>query len=220
MKKIVALALVAAFACMLLAGCNVEINNGSEDILYNDIVYERFDGLSYNLKFSEEHSRYIGDFLETYNYGQQLPWEVYALNDEETVLYSAHAVWLKPGYRLPEEFGEEFSSVEYVVSEGIDFLVMEDAYTEEVTPLADFEGSVKLEDIVESQPSDITEFTEHDTVRFVYKNHADILLYFTLCSADGKYYLNVCHSEDGTTALFEIRPQYVSLLTAAVVDKE
>ena len=216
MKKIISLILIAVFTCTLFVGCMPELNNDAEDILYNGIVYERYGYLDYNLDISEEHAKYIGDFIETYNYGQELPWEVYALNDEENLLYTAYTNWVKPGYVLPQCFGEEFASVEYVISSGIDYKVIPDVdYTEEVFPLKTFEGSVKLEDIVETEASDITEFTEHYALRFIYKNHADIRLWLDICAADGKYYLNV-RSNEGSNHLHEIKAEYVELLTSAI----
>lgn len=201
-----------------LAGCS-DINSGTEDVSYNGIVYERTDFPNYNLQLSENNTKYIGDFVETYNYGYEIPWEVYALNGEENVLASAHAVWIKPGYVFPGEFGEDFSSVEYVRSDGIDFFMIEDEYTEIPVTLAMFEGSVKLDDIVESEPSSVTDFTVHDTIRFSYKNHKDMFLLYTLCSHDGSYYLNICQS-DGTDALFRIKAEYVGLLTSEIADKQ
>ena len=220
MRKIITLILIAVLACTCLVGCNPELNNGSEDILYNGIVYKRYGYLDYNLDISEENAKYIGDFIETYDYGQELPWEVYALNNEENLLYTAYTNWVKPGYELPKCFGEEFTSVEYVIPNGIDFKIIPDEYSEQVFPIKTFEGSVKLEDIVESKPSDVTEFTEHNSLRFFYKNHADIRLWLDICSANGKYYLNVKDSKDGTSALHEIKPEYVELLTSAIPKSE
>ena len=216
MKKIIALIFVMIFTCMSFTGCTAELNDGSEDILYNGIVYERYGYLDYNLDISEDNAKYIGDFLETYDYGQELLWEVYALNDEENLLYTAYTNWIKPGYELPKCFGEEFTSVEYVIASGIDFKIIPDEYTEEVFPLKTFEGSVKLEDIIEIEPSDVTEFTEHNSLRFFYKNHADIRLWLDICSAGGKYYLNVKQGDEGYTELHEIKPEYVELLTSAI----
>lgn len=225
MKRVIipiAIALIIILSCVVYLSCDANINSGDgeEDILYNDIVYQRSDFPNYNLKISEENAKYIGDFYETYGYGQQLPWEVYSLNGDGNVFYSAHAVWVRPGYSFPEEFGEEFSSVDYAITDGIDFLVMEDSYTEQIVPLATFTKSVKLEDIVESEPSDVTEFKEHDSIRFMYKSHANMRLYYKLCSAEGKYYLNILQGEDGTTALFEIKPEYVDLLTSAIPEAQ
>ena len=219
MKKIFALILMAALACTLFSGCWSSLNSG-DDILYNGIVYERYGYLDYNLDISEEHAVYIGDFIETYDYGQELPWEVYALNGEENLLYTAYTNWVRPGYELPKYFGEDFTSVEYVIPNGIDFKIIPDDYTEEVFPLMTFEGSVKLEDIIETEPTEVAEFTEHNSLRFIYKNHADFRLWLDICSADGKYYLNVKQGDEGITELHEIKAEYVELLTSAIPDEE
>ena len=218
MRKIIALILISALACMMLAGCSNEINDGSRDALYNDVVYERSQFPNYNLAITEDNAKYIGDFIETYDSGYQLPWEVYVLNSEENVLYSAHAVWIKPGYAFPSEFGEDFLSADYVVTEGIDFLVMEDEYKEIVTHLTTFDGSVKLENIIETEASDVSGYTEHDYIRLTYKNHANMSLYLTLCSLDGQYYLNVRQGADGEDALFKINPEYVDLFTSVITN--
>ena len=224
MRKIFALTLVIVLVGSFLVGCMPRINDncedGCEDILYNDIVYERYGYLDYNLDLTEENSKYIGDFAETYDNGGELLWEVYALNDEENVLYTAYTTWLKPGYVLPKEFGEDFLSVEYVIPNGIDFDIIPDDYTEEVFPLKTFEGSVKLEDLVETVPSDITEFTEHNSLRFIYKDHADIRLWLDICKAGDKYYLNVRQGDGGVNSLHEIKPEYVELLTSAIPEAE
>ena len=220
MRRTIAFILIAIFACTALVGCNSEINSGSKDVLYNGIVYGRYGYLDYNLEISEENAFYIGDFIETYDYGQELSWEVYALNDEENLLYTAYTNWVKPGYVLPGYFGEDFVSVEYVIPNGIDFKIIPDDYTEEVFPLKTFRGSVKLEDIVETEPSGITEFTEHNSLRFFYKNHADIRLWLDICSVNGKYYLNVKNSQDGSPALHEIKPEYVELIISAIQETE
>ena len=158
--------------------------------------------------------------METYQYGQQLPWEVYSLNAEEKVLASAHAVWIKPGYVLPKEYGEAFASAEYVVSEGIDFFMMDDTYSETATLLSSFSESVKLEDIIEAEASQVLEYTEHGTIRLKYKNHKDMFLLYTLCSHEDAYYLNVLQGTEGTDALFAIKPEYVELLTSALPKAE
>lgn len=220
MKKITVITLIIVIISIMLVGCQQDINSGEKNVLYKEIVYERSNFPNFGLSISEEHASYIGDFYETYDYGQQLPWEVYVLNSDENVLYSAHAVWIKPGYVFPGEFGEEFSSVQYAVCEGIDFLVMEDEHTEKLTLLATFEKSVKLEDIIETTPSDISEYTEHDYIRFEYKNHADMSLYYKLCSSDGQYYLNVRQGTEGTNALFKIKAEYVDVLTYALLNEK
>ena len=207
---------MAMFSCVTFAGCNPEINHDERDILYNGIVYERCTDSNFNIHLYEDHSWYIGDFVETYNYGQQIPWEVYVLNSEENVLYSSHAHWIKPGYSLPDNFGEEFSSVEYVVSEGIDFLIMDDYYTEEVTPLKTFEGVVMLEDILETEPSEITGYVEYEEIRFWYTHYTDMAVLYDICELDGTYYLNVRQGEFGTDEWHEIKAEYVGLLTSAI----
>ena len=206
--------------CIIFLADGPNINSGDKDVLYKGVVYERSNFPNYGLSISEEHSKSIGDFVETYDYGQQLSWEVRTLNGEENVLYSAHAVWVRPGYKFPGEFGEEFSSVEYVVCEGIDFLVIDDDYKEDRTHLANFEGGVKLENVIESEPTDITEYTEYDYIAFTYKNHADMSLFYKLCSSDGQYYLNVRQGMDGTNAFFKIKSEYVDLLTSTITRSE
>ena len=157
MKKTIALILIAVLLGMFLVGCASEINSGTEDILYNDIVYERFTLSNYNIAFTEENATYVGDFL-----------------------------------------------------------VIEDDYKEYVTKLATFDKSVKLEDILAAEPSDITEFTEFDSIRFKYKNHADMELFFTLCSSEDRYYLNVKEENTGESRLYEIKSEYTKLLTSAI----
>ena len=213
----IAIAVAIIIGCVIYLNYDTSINSGTDDILYNDIVYERAD-INYNLSISEEHSKYIGDFSQIYAYGQEYLYEVFVLNSEENILYSAHAIWLKPGYSLPSEYGEEFASVEYVVSEGIDFNVIPDDYSEVATLLANFESAVMLEDIIDSEASEITPSDEDITgrIRFKYKNHADISLIFDICGFDGQYYLNVCHSTDGTDNWFKIKSEYSALLTSAI----
>lgn len=215
MKKIIALILTVIMACAVLAGCSSKTDKNDEDVLYNGIVYKRCDDESFDLKLYEDNARYIGDFMESYDNGYQIPWSVYVLNGDENVLYSSKAIWLKPGYSLPENFGEEFSSVEYVVSEGIDFLIMEDDYKETATLLKTFETGVKLEDVVETDPSEISGYTEYDRVRFRYKNHANIASLYTICALDGEYYLNV-RKADGANEWHKIKPEYVELLTSVI----
>ena len=130
---------------------DVDPNN----IEYNGMVYERVE-IDYNLAITEDNSKYVGDYSQLYAYGQEHLYEVRVLNVEENMLYTAHATFLRPGYSLPTPFGEEFKGAEYVVSDGIDFQVIPDNYTEVATPIATFEGSVRLEDIVNYEPSDIT----------------------------------------------------------------
>lgn len=218
MKKTITLLLIMIVVGIMFSGCQAEINSGDRDILYNGVVYERCDDANFNICLYEDNARYIGDFLETYNYGQQLPWEVYVLNGDENVLYSSNAIWVRPGYSIPDNFGVAFSSAEYVISEGIDFLVMEDNYTEEATLLVTFDGVVALEDIVETEPSEITGYTEYDDIRFRYTHHADMAVKYAICSLDGKYYLNICQGQNGTDEWHEIKQEYVGILTSAISD--
>ena len=212
----IVIAVAIIIGCVIYLSQDNSINNGTEDILYNDIVYERVEMPNYNLELSEKNATYIGDFNETYAYGQEFPYEVYTINGDANVLSSAHATWIKPGYVFPGEFGEDFASVEYVVADGLNFFMMLDAYTEEVTHLSTFTDVVRLEDIVATEASDITEFTEHNIIRFHYKDHQDMYLQYTLCSHEGKYYLNILQGQEGTNALFEIKSEYVALLTSAI----
>jgi hypothetical protein len=179
--------------------------------------------LDYNLTISEDNAKYIGDYGELYAYGQEYLYEVRELNSEANMLYTPHATFLKTGYTQPSPYGEDFSYVEYVVSEGIDFKGMPDNYTEEATLLATFNESVKLEDIIESDPSDITVslevIEECDEIRFKYKNHADISLIFYIYGSEGQYYLDVRHAKEGTHEWFKIKPEYVDLLTSAIPAK-
>ena len=204
-------------ACVIYLNHDSSINSGETDVLYNDIVYERVE-IGGNLRLYEDNSKYAGgDYSEIIEYGQERLWEIRVLNGDENVLYSAKHVWVKPGYELPGDFGEELSSVNYVVYEGVDTRVLPDAYVELLNEhLADFNGSVKLEDIVTSESTDVTEFTVHGTICFQYKNHKDMALYYDLCEADGKYYLNVLQGSECTDALFEINAEYVDLLTSAI----
>ena len=136
------------------------------------------------------------------------------------MLYTAHTTFLRPGYSLPTPFGEEFTSAEYVVSEGIDFQIIPDDYTEVATPLGNFEGSVKLEDIVESEPCDIAvseeAIDECDEIRFAYKSHTDIFLLLVIHNFEGQYYLNVRAPSGDTYEWFKIKPEYVDMLTSAI----
>ena len=213
----IAIAVAIIIGCVIYLNYDTSINSGTDDILYNDIVYERAD-INYNLSISEEHAKYIGDFSQIYAYGQEVLYEVYVLNGDENLLFTAHATWLKPGYTAPSEYGEDFASVEYVVSEGIDFNVIPDNYKEDATLLANFDGAVRLEDIIESEASDISPAFEDikGSIRFKYKNHADLALIFDIYGSDGQYYLNVCHSTEGTDTWFKIKPEYVDLLTSAM----
>ena len=201
----------------MLFGCSEEpLNSGEKNILYNGIVYERDPELNYNLRLYEDEAWYVGEFSETYGFGQQLPWPVYVLDGKENVLYTSHAKWVKPGYSFPDNFGEEFSSVEYVVSEGIDFRIMEDDYSEVATLLKTFEGGVTLDDIIEPEPSYISGYVEYDEIRFKYKHHPNMAALYVIASLDGKYYLNVCQGVLGTDEWHEIKSEYVDLLTSLI----
>ena len=214
-------------ALAIIVGCVIYLNidttiNSDEDpnnIEYNGLIYERVL-IDYNLAITEKNAKYIGDYSQLYAYGQEYLYEVRVLNAEENMLYTAHATFLKPGYALPTPFGEEFTGAEYVVSEGIDFQIIPDNYTEVATPLATFEGSVKLEDIVESEPTDITVSEEVidkcDEIRFAYKNHQDIFLLLVIYNHEGAYYLNVRNPEGDICEWFKIKPEYVDVLTAAI----
>jgi predicted small secreted protein len=217
MKKLATLLLITIIACMVLAACGSTegINSGTEDILYNDIVYERCHDMNYNLYLYEDHSHYIGDFIEIYAYGQEFPYPVHVLNDEENVLFSPHAVWVKPGYSLPDNFGVELSSLEYVIRSEFDFNIIEDNYTEEATLLITFTETVMLEDIVDAEPSEIAGYVEYDEIRCRYTDHADMGSVYTLVGLDGNYYLNVSLN-DGSDEWHKIKEEYVELITSAI----
>ena len=214
-------AILIIIACIIYLNYDSPpINSGTDNILYNDIVYERTSP-KYNLEISDKNAEYIGDFKEILEYGQEALLPVHKLNSDANILYS-HVIWLKPGYSLPSEYGEEFMSVEYVASEGTDFSIIADEYNEKATLLDTFEGSVKLEDIIESQASELapTEDNIYGGIRFFYKNHADLRLIFAIGSIDGEYYLDVRHSTEGTHNWFKIKPEYVDLLTSAIFKKQ
>lgn len=225
MKKTIALFLMTTVACTAFVGCIPEMDNSEmgdveEKIIYNGVEYEEYDDSNFNLCLYEDNASYIGDYLEGYDNGYVLPWEVYALNKEANVLYSPYTIWVKPGYEIPDNFGVAFSSVEYVVSEGIDFLIMEDNYTEEATLLATFDKVVKLEDIVEAEASEITGYVTYDDIRFKYTDHADMASMYTICGLEGKYYLNISQAPFGTDEWHEIKPEYVDLLTSTIEKAE
>jgi hypothetical protein len=220
----IVIALAIIVGCVIYLNYDTTINSeeNPDNIEYNEIVYERVE-IDYNLAITEDNSKYIGDYSQLYAYGQEYLYEVRVLNSEENMLYTAHATFLRPGYSLPTPFGEEFTGAEYVVSEGIDFQVIPDDYTEVATPLATFDGSVKLEDIVESESSDITVseevIDECDEIRFAYKNHVDIFLLLVIYNHEGQYYLNVRNPAGDTHEWFKIKPEYVDLLTSAIPEK-
>lgn len=168
----IAIALAIIIGCVIYLNVDFTLNKGEEDVTYNGVVYERVD-LHYNIEHSEENAKKIGSYGQIYAYGQEYIWDLYQLN--ENILYTPHTTFLKSGYPQPSLFGEDLASAEYVVSEGINFKGMPDDYIEEATLLATFDKSVKLEDIIEIDPSDISvskeEFEECDEIRFHYKNH-------------------------------------------------
>ena len=217
----IVIALAIIIGCVVYLNYDNTINSeeNSDNIEYNEVVYERVQ-INYNLTITEDNSKYIGDYSQLYAYGQEYLYEVRVLNGEENMLYTAHATFLKPGYSLPTPFGEEFLGADYVVSEGIDFQVIPDNYTEVATPLVTFDTPVKLEDIVESESSDITVseevIDECDEIRFAYKNHSDIFLLLVIYNHEGQYYLNVRNPEGDTHQWFKIREEYVDLLTSAI----
>ena len=218
----IVIALSIIVGCIIYLNHDSTLNQGEEDITYNGVVYEK-TSLDYNLTISEDNAKYIGDYGQLYAYGQEYIYEVRVLNGEANMLYTPHATFLKLGYTPPSPYGEDFACVEYVVSEGIDFKGIPDDYTEEATPLATFKESVKLEDIIETDSSEITvsdeSIAECDEIRFKYKNHADISLVFYIYGVDGQYYLDVRHADDGTHEWFKIKPEYVDLLTSAIPER-
>lgn len=213
MKRIISSILLAVLACLMLGGCSNELNYDQDDIRYNDIVYERTEYPNYNIVFIDDNEKYIGDFLETYDYGQQLLWEVYMHNEEGGLLYSAHAAWIKPGYVFPDEYGEPFKAAEYVVSDGI-----LDEYWEEVTPLITFTEEVKLEDIIEAEKTEITEHKTYGYIRLLYRDFADVAIDVVLAEAEGVHYLIICKDATAEEEFFRIKDEYVELLTRAAKD--
>ena len=217
----IVIALAIIIGCVIYLNYDTTINSDDNpnNIEYNEIIYERVL-IDYNLAITEDNSKYIGDYSQLYAYGQEYLYEVRVLNGEANMLYTAHATFLKPGYSLPTPFGEEFTGAEYVVSEGIDFQVIPDDYTEVATPLATFDGSVKLEDIVESEPVDITVseevIDECNEIRFAYKNHTDIFLRLVIYNHEGQYYLDVRSPDGDTHEWFKIKPEYVAILTSVI----
>ena len=213
------IAIVIIIGCVIYLNTDFTLNKGEEDITYNGIVYEKVD-LNYHLTISEEHAKNIGTYGQIFAYGREVIFDVYQLNDEANLLYTAHATFIKPDYSQPSLYGEDFASAEYVVSEGMDHVGMPDSYTEEATPLATFDKSVKLEDIIESNSSKITVSEEDmqkcNEIRFKYKNHADLSLMFYIYGVDGDYYLAILDSADGKYEWFKIQPEYVGLLTSAI----
>ena len=216
---VIALAIIVGCVIYLNYDNTINSEENPENIAYNGVIYEKTQ-LHYNLAISEENSEYIGDYSQLYAYGQEYLYEVRMLNGEANMLYTPHATFLKSGYSQPSLYGEDFAYAEYVVSEGIDFSGMPDNYTEEVTPLTSFEGSVKLEDIIESEAAEIAVVEQTDEkcreIRFAYKNHADIYVLLAICNHEGQYYLGVYDSERDANEWFKIKAEYVDRLTSAI----
>ena len=227
----IVIAVVIIIACIIYLNTDFTLNKGEEDITYNGVVYERVNA-HYNIVISEKNAKYIGIYGQLYAYGQVYNYDVYQVNDEANILYTPHTTFVRSGYSLPSIFGEEYSYVEYVVSEGTDFAGMPDDYTEEATLLATFDKSVKLEDVIETEPSNITvskvDIDNCDEIRFKYKNHSDVFATFYIYGVEGNYYLDICEydydAEDLENAAnhqwYKIKPEYVDLLTSAMTDAE
>ena len=220
----IAIALAIIIGCVIYLNIDFTLNKGEEDVTYEDvtyngIVYERVD-LHYNIEHSEENAKKIGSYGQIYAYGQEYIYDLYQLN--ENILYTPHATFLKSGYPQPSLFGEDLASAEYVVSEGINFKGMPDDYIEEATLLATFDKSVKLEDIIESEPSDIIvseeAFKECNEIRFQYKNHDGLYLMLYIYGVDGDFYLDICDYVDDVEnhKWHKIKPEYIALLTSAI----
>ena len=219
----IVIALAIIIGCVIYLNTDFTLNKGENDVTYNGVVYERVD-LHYNIEHSEENAKKIGSYGQLYAYGQEYIYDLYQLN--ENILYTPHATFFKSGYPHPSLFGEELANAEYVVSEGINFKGMPDDYTEEATLLATFDKSVKLEDIIESEPSDIIiseeAFKECNEIRFQYKNHDGLYLMLYIYGVDGQYYLDICDYVDDVEnhKWHKIKPEYVGLLTSAIRDVE
>lgn len=210
MKKVLVVVIISIICIAFCAGCSNDIGDG-RDILLDGVVYKRAVIPNYNMTLSEDNKIYVGDYIETYDYGQQLPWEVFAINEQRNLLLSAHAIWLKPGYELPDEYGANFSQVDYVISEGI-----LDDYKEDSTYLTTFTDEVKLENIISSQSSELENVEVFGDIRFWYTDHQDINIVLPLCKSGDKYYLNVREDTKGDPVYFAINEQYVQLFTSAL----
>lgn len=216
-------AILIIIACVIYLNTDFTLNKGENDITYNGVVYERAS-LHYNISHTETNSKKIGSYGQVYAYGQEYIYDVFQLNDELNVLFTPHATFVKQGYAYPSLFGEDISSVEYVVSEGIDFKGMPDEYSETATLLATFDNSVRLEDIIESEPSDISiteeQVEECDEIRMRYKNHADIYMVFYIYGTGGEYYIDICDYDFenyiANHQWYKIKPEYVGILTSAI----
>lgn len=219
----IVIALAIIVGCVIYLNYDGTLNKGEQNITYNGVVYERIN-LHYNIYMTEKNAKNIGTYGQIYAYGQEYIYDVYQLNDEAIFLYTPHASFVKSGYSQPSIFGEEFTYVEYVVSEGIDFSGIPDDYKEEATLLANFDTSVKLEDVIETEPTDIKvseeAIEECNEIRFKYKNYSDVFAMFYIYGVDGDYYLDICdyNFEDNTAnhQWYKIKPEYVDLLTSAM----
>ena len=86
--------------------------------------------------------------------------------------------------------------------------------------------SVKLEDIIESEPSDIIvseeAFKECNEIRFQYKNHDGLYLMLYIYGVDGDFYLDICDYVDDVEnhKWHKIKPEYIALLTSAIPKAE
>ena len=215
----IAIALAIIIACVIYLNIDFTLNKGEEDVTYNGVLYERVD-LHYNIEHSEENAKLIGGYGQVYAYGQEYIYDLYQLNED--ILYTPHTTFFRAGYPHPSLFGEELANAEYVVSEGINFKGMPDDYTEVATPLATFDQSVKLEDIIEIEPDDITvskeAFEKCDEIRFRYKHRDGLYLMLYIYGADGDYYLDICDYADGEEnhKWHKIKPAYVEILTSAI----
>ena len=215
----IVIAVAIIIACIIYLNTDFTLNKGEQNVTYKGIVYERVD-LHYNIEHSEENAKKIGGYGQIYAYGQEYIYDLYQLN--ENILYTPHATFLKSGYPLPTLFGEDLASAEYVVSEGINFKGIPDDYTEEATLLAIFDKSVKLEDIIEVDPTDITvseeDFKECDEIRFMYKNHDGLYMMLYIYGVDGQYYLDICDYIDDMEnhKWHKIKPEYVDLFASAM----
>jgi hypothetical protein len=216
------IAIAIIIASIIYLNTDFTLNKGAEDITYNDVVYERFE-LDYNITITEEHAKKIGTYGQPGAYGQEWIYDVYQLNDEAIFLYTPHADFVKSGCPQPSIFGEEFTYVEYVVSEGHDFVGMPDDYTEEATLLDNFDKSVKLEDVIETEPTDINVgmdvIRECNEIRFKFKNYPDMFAMFYIYGVDGDYYLGIGYDYDVEQDIeyvrwHKINPEYVDLLTS------
>ena len=224
----IVIALAIIVGCVIYLNYDGTLNKGEQNITYNGVVYERIN-LHYNIYMTEKNAKNIGTYGQIYAYGQEYIYDVYQLNDEAIFLYTPHASFVKSGYSQPSIFGEEFTYVEYVVSEGIDFSGIPDDYKEEATLLANFDTSVKLEDVIETEPTDITVekevVDECNEIRFKFKNYPDMFAMFYICGVDGDYYLGIGYDynvDEDIEYLWwhKIKPEYVDLLTSAISDAE